>query len=150
MVYDRCGRRNSGLAHRTSTGLTGAFSMSVNGRVDTVHSLPNLAVLFTDARPDAKLLFLGPTDSDVVAYDVRFAQYGVWRDGSFNYTVTFGTDPPDVGGSEFPIVDGAVDLGIEGMGALEIVDMTTRRVWAQLAERGAAAALLVGCGRGDR
>ena len=46
----------------------------------------------------------------------------------------------------FDIVNGAVAIGIEGIGSTRLVDTTTKRVWAGLSERGASAGLVVVAG----
>ena len=113
---------------------------------DPANLLPELDVLLVSTYPNARLLVLGQTDRHFVSFDV----------GNVIGTVLSNQDPTllfyDMGvsnptfGLPFDIVNGAVAIGIEGIGSIGLVNTTTKRVWAGLFERGANAGLVVVAG----
>ena len=126
-----------------STDLLTAMYFRVNQRLSELEYLPNLPTLFIVDRPSSKILFLGPTDADFVSADVNFATFGVYQsDGSRHFNIKLENNT--AGGDAFPIVMGNIDIGVEGLGGNQLTQPSTKRVWAQLSERGAGLAFLIG------
>ena len=95
------------------------------------------------ARPEAKMLILGPTDGQYIEYEIEGFRYGAGSPPRITLTIALGSG--NRVGDAFDLTGDNV-LGISGLGGQQLLDKTTRRVWAQLAERGADSGILVGIG----
>ena len=110
-------------------------------RLSTIDFFPDL-VTIRRARPGVRLLILGPTDEQFVQYQTRGIVYGA--DGA-TINLLIELDEGERHGADFALT-GDVALGISGFGGEELQDKVTKRVWAQLSERGAGSGILVSGG----
>ena len=111
-------------------------------RLSVTDYFPDLRVIRRE-RLDTRLLFLGPSDDDYVQYRTRGIGFGGSDRGTINMTIRL--DQGERHGEDFDLTEN-VALGISGYGGEELQDKVTKRVWAQLSERGAGSGILVAAG----
>lgn len=116
------------------------LGIHMNTRLSEIDYLPDLAEI-RRARPDVRLLILGPSDSQYVSY--RPAGLLVGGGGGKTIEISVDLDSGERFGDDFGLTEN-VALGISGFGGEELQAKVTKRVWAQLSERGAGSGVLVG------
>ena len=116
------------------------LGIHMNTQLSEIDFFPDLAEI-RRARPEVRLLILGPSDSQYVSYRPAGILFGDGGGGTIAIKVSL--DSGERIGDDFDLTEN-VDLALSGFGSEELQDKVSKRVWAQLSERGAGAGVLVG------
>ena len=116
------------------------LGIHMNTRLSETDYFPDMGEI-RRARPDVRLLILGPSDSQYVSY--RPAGLLVGDGGGSTIEIKIELDSGERFGDDFDLTEN-VDLALSGFGSEELQDKNSKRVWAQLSERGAGSGVLVG------
>ena len=116
------------------------LGIHMNTRLSEIDYFPDMGEI-RRARPDVRLLILGPSDSQYVSYRPAGVLFGAG--GGSTVEISVALDSGERFGDDFDLTEN-VDLALSGFGSQQLLAQRTKRIWAQLSERGAGAGVLVG------